>query len=155
MRRSFSWASGNSIKKSVCISKNTILKKISASEKCIACSCFLLLIHDKESILFWGQIFEIELFFFNHYMFWIPPPLPESKNQALSDWSTCLSVCLHVVRVCMSTSVNGTIQKQTAGERSSLVFSIYILYKCYYETFFKIRLQPAYKDSQMNSNTVL
>ena len=77
-----------------------------------------------EKVLFWGQIFEIEILMDLHVM-----KTPESKNQIFSIWSVCM---------CVSVSVISITQKLVTAETSNLVFYILIINKLYLKHFIKI-----------------
>ena len=73
-----------------------------------------------EKVLFLGQIFEMEILMDLHAM---RPPDLKIKFLAF--------------RLCECVSVISITQKQITDEISSLVFYVYIIYKCYWELFIK------------------
>ena len=89
-----------------------------------------------EKILFFGQIFEIEILVDLHVM-----RTSEYEKHICSIWFVCVSVI-------------SITQKQIIAGTLNLVFYICILHRCYFKLFYKDRIETVHRGTQKNSNAV-
>ena len=102
--------------------------------------CFFIffLLSKVEKVMFWGQIFEMEILMDLHVL-----RSPESEKHIFSVWSVCMCVCLCVcVCVCLSVCLCVCYQHNSKTNYSrNIKFGILHLYhvQILLETFYKDR----------------